>query len=72
MFFWLLIDVNRYGGYNKIKCKIQYCYAHLLRLIKDLGKEFDNTEIQSFVSNMTYYLSEAMHLRNLKITDDDY
>ena len=68
----VFLVVDRYGGYNKIRCKIQYCYAHLLRLIKDLGKEFDNTEIQSFVSNMTYYLSEAMHLRNLKTTDDDY
>jgi transposase len=64
--------VDRYNGYNKIKCKIQYCYAHLLRNIQDLGKEFDDTEVQNFVSNMTYYLSEAMHLRNLKISDDEY
>lgn len=64
--------VDRYNGYNKIKCKIQYCYAHLLRTIKDLGKEFDNDEVQSFVSNMMYYLSEAMHLRNLKISDEEY
>ena len=64
--------VDRYSGYNKIKCMIQYCYAHLLRTIKDLGKEFDDDEVQSFVSNMTYYLSEAMHLRNLKITDKEY
>ena len=64
--------VDRYSGYNKIKCKIQYCYAHLLRNVQDLGKEFDNDEVQNFVSNMTYYLSEAMHLRNLKISDEEY
>jgi transposase len=64
--------VDRYGGYNKINCKIQYCYAHLLRTIQDLGKEFDDKEVQSFVSNMSYYLSEAMHLRNLKISDKEY
>jgi transposase len=64
--------VDRYNGYNKIKCKIQYCYAHLLRTIRDLGKEFDSEEVQDFVSNMTYYLSESMHLRNLKISDKQY
>jgi transposase len=64
--------VDRYNGYNKIKCKIQYCYAHLLRTIKDLGKEFNDDEVQNFVSNMAYYLSEAMHLRNLKIIDKKY
>ena len=64
--------VDRYNGYNKIKCKIQYCYAHLLRTIKDLGKEFDSDEVQNFVSNMIYYLSEAMHLRNLDISDKKY
>lgn len=67
-----VLVVDRYGVYNKIKCRIQYCYAHLLRNIQDLGKEFDNDEVQSFVSNMSYYLSEAMHLRNLKISDKDY
>lgn len=64
--------VDRYGGYNRINCNIQYCYAHLLRTVQDLGKEFDNSEVQSFVSNMIYYLSEAMHLRNLPITDNEY
>ena len=64
--------VDRYGGYNRIKCEIQYCYAHLLRAVKDLGKEFNSEEVQTFVSNLSYYLSEAMHLRNLSISDEEY
>jgi hypothetical protein len=64
--------VDRYAGYNKIKCKIQYCYAHLLRAVQDLGKEFDSEEVLTFVSGMSYYLSQAMQLRKLSVSDDEY
>ena len=41
--------------------------------MKDLGKEFnENEEVQTFVSQLSYYLSEAMHLRSLNISDDEY
>jgi transposase len=65
--------VDRYAGYNKIKIKIQYCYAHLLRHVIDLGKEFpDEQEVQIFVSHLGHQLSSAMHLHNMDIIDDEY
>ena len=35
-----VLVVDRYNGYNKMPCSIQYCYAHLLREVKDLEKNF--------------------------------
>ncbi len=35
-----ILVVDRYNGYNQVPCAIQYCYAHLLREVQDLGKEF--------------------------------
>lgn len=65
--------VDRYSGYNKVPCRIQYCYAHLLRHVEDLGKEFiDVKEVQCFVSVLAPLLSEAMHLRTLEISDRTY
>lgn len=63
--------VDRYSAYNKVRCLIQYCYAHLLRLVKDLGKEFPNhQEVQDFVNTAAPLLAQAMQLRTLPITDD--
>lgn len=42
--------VDRYDGYNKIPCKIQYCYEHLKRDVEELAKEFpDSKEVKDFV-----------------------
>lgn len=63
--------VDRYGAYNKVLCIIQYCYAHLLRLIKDLSKEFPHhQEVQDFVSTAAPLLAQAIQLRTLPIADD--
>lgn len=63
--------VDRYAGYNKAPCALQYCYAHLLRDVEDLLKEFpDSEEIKTFVSVMAPLLTEAMQLRNQPITDE--
>ena len=35
-----VLVVDQYGGYNRVPCRIQYCYAHLLRKQEDLAKEF--------------------------------
>ena len=68
-----VLVVDRYSGYNKSPCKIQYCYAHLLRAVEDLEKEFpDKAEICNFVSRAAPLLSEAMNLRKLSITDKEY
>ncbi|KKK98589.1 hypothetical protein LCGC14_2641230, partial [marine sediment metagenome] len=68
-----VLVVDRYNGYNKSPCKIQYCYAHLLRNVQDLTKEFpNNSEIQSFVETVAPLLSKAMGLRSKDIADDEF
>jgi hypothetical protein len=65
-----VLVVDRYAGYNKAPCKIQHCYAHLLRDLQDLGKEFpDSSEVTAFVSVLAPLLSTAMNLRNQPISD---
>ncbi|MBP1739908.1 MAG: Transposase family [Deltaproteobacteria bacterium] len=39
--------VDRYSGYNKMPCDIQYCYSHLLREVEDLEKEFTDIRQRS-------------------------
>ncbi|MEC4675409.1 MAG: transposase [Nitrospirota bacterium] len=61
---------DRYAGYNKVPCTMQYCYAHLLRAVEDLEKEFpDSGEIKEFVSVMASLLTKAMKLRNYPVSD---
>lgn len=68
-----VLVVDRYGAYNKSPCKIQYCYAHLLRDVKDYGDKYpEKEEVQTFVSTLIPLLSEAMHLRTTDITDKTY
>ena len=56
--------VDRYAGYNKVLCALQYCYAHLLREVQDLGKEFaQQAEVQQFVAALAPLLAAAMKLR---------
>jgi hypothetical protein len=65
--------VDRYAGYNKVPCLLQYCYAHLLREVEDLSKEFtDDHEVKRFVSVMASLLSAAMGLRNQPISNEVY
>lgn len=68
-----VLVVDRYNGYNRSPCKIQYCYAHLLRNIQDLEKEFkNNSEIKKFVETTAPLLAEAMGLRTENISDDQF
>lgn len=68
-----VLQVDRYKGYNVAPCKIQHCYAHLHRKVKDLGKDFpDNDEIKCFVDAFGNLLSEAMKLRILPISDAEF
>jgi len=65
--------VDRYVGYNKVPCALQYCYAHLLRDVEDLQKEFPNEqEVHAFVSTLAPLLGVAMGLRSLKISDAQF
>lgn len=68
-----VLVVDRYAGYNKAPCSIQYCYAHLLREVEDLEKDFpDSDEVKTFVSVMAPLLSSAMKLRTQPIQDTDF
>jgi len=68
-----VLVVDRYGAYNKSPCKIQYCFAHLLRKLEDIGKEFpDQREVQVFVSSLAPLLAEVMHLRSSSTPDSRY
>lgn len=68
-----VLVVDRYNGYNKMPCSIQYCYAHLVRTVNDLEKDFpENTEIKSFVQALSKQLANAISLRTLEITDKQF
>jgi transposase len=68
-----VLVVDRYNGYNKMPCSIQYCYAHLLRTVKDLEKDFpENAEIKSFVEVLAPQLTNAISLRTSDITDRQF
>ncbi len=65
--------MDRYKGYNKSPCNIQYCYAHLLRNVQDLQKEFpDKQKVNKFVQAFAPLLAEAMNLRALPISDEEF
>lgn len=65
--------VDRYPAYNKVKCLIQYCYAHLLRRVIEYGEKYPNKEeVQNFVNTLAPLLSKAMKLRNLDIVNRTY
>ena len=65
--------VDRYAAYNKAPCRIQYCFAHLLRNVEDLEKEFpDEEEVASFVAVVAPQLALAMGLRRQKIEDEEF
>ena len=64
-----VLVVDRYHGYNRAPCALQYCYAHLLRDVEDLDKEFPNhPEIQRFISALAPLLARAMQLRGLQLS----
>lgn len=68
-----VLVVDRYAGYNKAPCAIQYCLAHLLREVQDAEKEFpDSAEVKSFVATVAPLLALAMGLRAQPITDEQF
>jgi len=62
--------VDRYKGCKNVPCSLQYCYAHLLRNIKDLMTEFeDEKEVQAFSEKMISLLAQAMRLQSSRPED---
>jgi hypothetical protein len=65
--------VDRYAAYNRVGCKVQYCYAHLLRDMKELQSEFvDEKEVETYAQEMIGLLSRAMRLQSSKPIDEEY
>lgn len=68
-----VLVVDRYAAYNKVPCALQYCYAHLLREVQDLEKEFsEESEVATFVAVVAPLLSLAMGLRGQPLEDDEF
>lgn len=68
-----VLVVDRYAAYNSARCKLQYCYAHLLRDLQDIDKEFpDQPEVQTFVGTLAPLLASAMALRGLKLSKREF
>jgi transposase len=68
-----VLVVDRYAGYNRAPCVLQYCYAHLLRDLEDLEKEFpEQPEVRHFVQTVRPLLAAAMGLRGLGLSRPQY
>lgn len=68
-----VLVVDRYAGYNRMPCRLQYCYAHLLREIKDLEQEFEtNEEVNNYTNQMKLHLTDAIQLRKRGLTLAEY
>lgn len=68
-----VLVVDRYNGYNRLPVNIQYCFAHLLREVEKVEKEFpDSKEASWFVEKMSKALGQAMKLRGKKLGEEDY
>jgi len=67
-----VLVVDRYGAYNIFEV-IQYCYSHLLRDTKDVGKNNpEDEECARFVAAFAPLLADAIRLRNRPIDDEEY
>ena len=76
-----VLVVDRYNAYNQSPCALQmrfqllrpYCYAHLLRDVKDLAEEFPGeAEVTAFTSTLIPLLAEAMHLGGRPLANAEY
>lgn len=68
-----VLVVDRYQGYNRVPCQLQYCYAHLMRECEDLAKEFaDSPEVNVFTATLIPLLATAMHLRSQPLSDAQF
>ena len=68
-----VLVVDRYNAYHRAPCQLQYCYAHLMRDVEDLAKEFpDQPEVQAFTSTLIPLLAAAMHLHSHPLPDVAY
>jgi hypothetical protein len=56
-----VLVVDRYAAYNQAPCRLQYCYAHLLREVQDLPKTFPNApQVRAFVEQFAPFLAQTL------------
>jgi len=68
-----VLVVDRYDAYNRAPCALQYCYAHLLRDVEELEREFPaQAEVQCFVAGLAPLLARAMQLRGLHLSQPQF
>lgn len=68
-----VLVVDRYSGYNKLPVKLQYCYAHLLRDLEKLEKDFpDEEEVKSFTGILIPLLAQAQRPGSQDMADREY
>jgi transposase len=68
-----VLVVDRYNAYARAPCQLQYCYAHLMRDVEDLAKEFpDSAEVQAFTATLIPLLSAGMHLHAQPLSEGAY
>lgn len=68
-----VLVVDRYAGYNKVPCDVQYCYSHLMRDVEDLQKRHPgNAEIETFIAVLVPLMTAAIKLRKQPISDDEF
>lgn len=67
------VVVDRYGGYHKVPCTLQYCYSPLLREVQELEREFpEATEVTTFVNTVAPLLALAMGRRSQALSDAEF
>jgi transposase len=68
-----VLVVDRYNAYARAPGPRQYCYAHLMRDVEDLAKEFpDSAEVRAFTATLIPLLSAAMHLHAQPLSETAY
>ena len=68
-----VLVVDRYNGYRRVPCKIQFCYEHLKRNLQDLVKKYpDSLELKRFSDHVVPRLKEAIKLRGRRISDAQF
>jgi hypothetical protein len=56
-----------------VPCKIQYCFAHILRDVEDLQEEFESQPgVLDFTTQLIPLLSTSQGLRGLAISNTEY
>ena len=68
-----VLVVDRYVAYGPLPFHLQYCFAHLLRDVQALAKDFPEVpEVQVFCAALASQLAAAMRLHCRPLPDDLY